>query len=211
MESETISILIPTYNNAGVFSDCLESVVNQTYKNLIVIVLDDASTDNTKEIVSNFKDKINIIYHKNNVNLGRGESRNKILNLSNTRLSCWLDSDDYMHPEKIEKQYNFFKKNDNCNFLATPMYDKISDNEYVLGTSTYEKIKNITLENLKNINHIPHPTVMFKTEIAKKFGFRSNFKRNEDWDFYLRIYSEGYKVDVIPDILYYYGGKCLVI
>lgn len=50
---------------------------------------------------------------------------------------------------------------------------------------------------------------MFITETAKKFGFNTSLNREEDWDFYLRIYSEGYRVDVIPNILYFYGGKCL--
>ena len=209
MELETINILIPTYNNGHLISDCLESVVNQTYKNIHVIILDDASTDNTKEIVSKFENKIKISYYRNDINLGRGGSRNKILSLSDSRISCWLDSDDYMHPEKIEKQHEYFIDNKDCNFLATPMYQKISDNHCVEGSSTYEKIKSVTLENLKTCNHIPHPTIMFITNTAKKFGFNTSLNREEDWDFYLRIYSEGYRVDVIPNILYFYGGKCL--
>lgn len=201
---ETITILIPTYNVSNKLRKCLESVVNQTYKNLKVIILDDNSTDNTKEIVDLFRNKLDIEYFKNDVNLGRGASRNKILELSKTRLSCWLDSDDYIHPEKIEKQYNFFKSNGSCTFLATPMFDCISENEHRFGYSTYERIKGINLDNLKIINHIPHPTVMFITEIAKEIKFKNELIRNEDWDFYIRLYEKGYKVDVIPETLYYY-------
>ena len=154
-------------------------------------------------MVNSFKDKLDILYVKNEKNLGRGASRNKILGLSDTRLSCWLDSDDYMHEEKIEKQYDFFSKNPNCSFLATPMYDT-QPNKILPGASNYEKIKNINLENLRTVNNIPHPTVMFITEIAKKIGFNSALNRNEDLDFYIRLYESGYKVDVIPEILYYY-------
>jgi glycosyltransferase involved in cell wall biosynthesis len=200
---EKITILIPSYNNGSKLFRCLDSVYKQTYKNIKVILLDDCSTDNTEEIVNSFRDRLDILYVRNENNLGRGASRNKIISLSETRISCWLDSDDYMHEEKIEKQYEFFSKNSNCKFLATPMYDTRL-NEMLLGNSNYEKIKNVTLENLKIVNHIPHPTVMFVTEIAKKIGFNTTLNRNEDLDFYIRLYESGYKVDVIPDILYYY-------
>jgi glycosyltransferase involved in cell wall biosynthesis len=171
-----------------------------------VVLLDDGSTDNTKEIADSFKEKIDLLYIKNEYNLGRGASRNKILGLSDTRLSCWLDSDDFMHTEKIEKQYDFFKNNENCTFLATPMFDLISETEFKLGYSSYDFIKNVTLESLSIVNHIPHPTVMFVTEVARKFNFNTELNRDEDLDFYKRIYKSGYKVDVIPDVLYYYNS-----
>ena len=202
---ETITILIPTFNNAHLLTKCLNSVVSQTYKNLKVIILDDASTDNTEEIVKSFEDKLDIIYLKNEHNLGRGASRNKILSLSETRLSCWLDSDDYMDLDKIRLQYEYFSQNENCNFLATPMMSLLSETKMEPGYSGYNFIKNVTLLNLRMINHIPHPTVMFKTQMAKDLKFNENMNREEDWDFYIRLYENGYKVDVIPNLLYFYN------
>jgi len=203
---EKISILIPTYNNASKIGRCLDSALNQTYKNIKVIVLNDGSNDNTKKIVEDYLKKYdNIFYYENEKNMGRGYSRNKILELSDTRLSCWLDSDDYMHLDKIKQQYDYFVQNPECNFLATPMMCLLSETKMEPGYSNYNFIKNVNLSNLKVINHIPHPTVMFKTQIAKDLKFNQNKNREEDWDFYIRLYEMGLKVDVIPNLLYYYN------
>lgn len=203
---ETISILIPTYNNASKIGRCIESALNQTYKDIKIIILNDGSTDNTKEVVESYmKNHGNIFYYENDINRGRGYSRNRILELSDTRLSCWLDSDDYMDTEKIRIQYEYFQKHENCNFLATPMMCLLSENEMEPGYSNYEFIKNVNLLNLRMINHIPHPTVMFKTEIAKDLKFNEKMNREEDWEFYIRLYEKGYKVDVIPNLLYFYN------
>jgi len=203
---ETISILIPTYNNAPKLGRCIESALNQTYKDIKIIVLNDGSTDDTKEIIEGYlKNHNNIFYYENDGNKGRGYSRNRILELSDTRLSCWLDSDDYMDLDKIKQQYDYFLKNENCNFLATPMMCLFPENKMGPGYSGYDFIKNVTLSNLKILNHIPHPTVMFKTQIAKDLKFNPNMNREEDWDFYIRLYEKGYKVDVIPNLLYFYN------
>jgi glycosyltransferase involved in cell wall biosynthesis len=203
---EIISILIPTYNNASKISRCLDSAVGQTYKNVKIIVLNDGSTDNTKEVVMEYVNKYdNVFYYENEVNKGRGYSRNRILDFVDTRLSCWLDSDDYMALDKIEIQYEYFVNNPECNLLATPMMCLLPDNKMEPGYSNYDFIKNVNLSNLKIINHIPHPTVMFKTEVVKNLKFNENMNREEDWDLYLRLYKNGMKVDVIPQLLYYYN------
>lgn len=203
---ETISILIPTYNTAHKIGRCLDSAVNQTYKNIKIIVLDDGSTDNTESVVIDYVRKYdNVFYHKNEKNMGRGYSRNKILDLSDTKLSCWLDSDDYMSLDKIAVQYDYFINNPECNFLATPMMCLMSEDTMKPGYSNYDFIKNVNLSNLRGVNHIPHPTVMFKTEIAKNLRFNENMNREEDWDFYIRLYENGLKVDVIPQLLYFYN------
>lgn len=203
---ETISILIPTYNNASKIRRCLDSAINQTYKDIKVIVLNDGSTDETEEIVMEYVKKYNnVFYHKNETNMGRGYSRNKILSLSDTRLSCWLDSDDYMALDKVQQQYEYFLNNPDCCFLATPMMCLMSEDRMEPGYSNYNFIKNVNLLNLRMVNHIPHPTVMFKTEIARNLKFNENMNREEDWDFYIRLYESGLKVDVIEPLLYYYN------
>jgi glycosyltransferase involved in cell wall biosynthesis len=205
---ETIAILIPTYNNETTIKRAIESALNQTYKNLIIIVLNDASTDNTAEVVQEIiKDNPNVYYFENENNMGRGYSRNKIMDISLTRLSCWLDADDYMDENKIARQYEFFLNNNDCDFLATPMKIFFNDGKIDSCGSTYEKIKEVTLENLIQVNHIPHPTVMFKTLLAKALRFNDSKKVDEDWDFYIRLYILGYKVHVLTDELYYYNMK----
>ena len=136
--------------------------------------------------------------------MGRGFSRNKLLNLSNTKYSCWCDIDDYMHPQKIEKQINHMIEN-KITFLSTEMFDIDNEGNVVgVGCNKKDDIEGLTFEKLNHVNKINHPTVIFKTEIAKKIGFNENLKFNEDWDFYKKLYSSGHRVNCLPEPLYYY-------
>lgn len=205
---ETITILIPTFNNEQTIERCINSALKQTYENILIIVLNDGSTDKTGDIVKTMAQKHNnIYYYELEKNMGRGYSRNVLLDMSNTRLSCWLDADDYIDENKIKLQYEYFLQNENCDFLATLMILFYNDGKLEHLDSTYEVIKNITLEKLLQSNEIPNPTVMFKTLIAKALRYRNEKVAEEDWDFYIRLYILGYKVDVIPNTLYYYNMK----
>lgn len=195
-----VDILIATYNSDKTLKRCLDNIFKQTYKDINVIVLDDGSTDNTYEIVS----KYDIKYYKNETNKGRGYSRNRLLELSESKYACWCDADDYMLPDKIEKQVEYLQKNTNCNFLSTEMLDM--KNELIIGNgcNKAKDINSLTLDILRKSNCINHPTVLFNVDVAKEIGFRE-MKRNEDWDFYIRLYENGYKVDAIPEKLYVYN------
>jgi len=199
----TISVLIPSYNSAQYINRCIESILNQSYQDLKILFLNDGSKDNTLEILKNFNsDKIE--YYANTENKGRGYSRNKLLNLSKTKYSVWCDVDDWMHEKKLEKQINYFIGN-NCNFLATEMYDCDNYGNIVgNGINKKENIESLNYSKLLNTNCINHPTVMFETELARKIGFNENLRRDEDWDFYKKLYNEGYKVECLGEPLYYY-------
>lgn len=196
-----VQILIPCYNGSKTIQRCLESALKQTYKDIEIIFLDDCSTDNTAEIAK----KYNIRYYKNDINLGRGGSRNKLLDLATSEYCCWLDADDYMLPDKIKKQINYITYNNKCNFLATEMYDMTSNMIVGAGGNKAHMMNSLTLETLRKSNCINHPTVMFRLETAKKIRFKDNMKFNEDWDFYIRAYENGFKVVAIPEKLYVYN------
>lgn len=197
-----ISILTPFYNSERYLKTCIESVLNQTYTDFEFLLLDDGSTDNSVDIVKSYSDDRIKLFH-NEKNMGRGYSRNILLDLSNTELSCWCDADDFMLPTKLEKQYNYFKENE-CFFLATEMYDMRDSIIVGSGCNKYYMINDLTLEKLKVSNCINHPTVMFKTEIAKKLRFKNDMTFNEDWDFYIRLYEIGYNVNCLEEKLYVY-------
>lgn len=95
------SIIIPTYNRAKFIAKAIESVIKQTYENWELIVIDDASTDNTKDLVSSFNDN-RIRYERNSINLERSASRNKGIELSWGEYICFLDSDDHYKENCLE-------------------------------------------------------------------------------------------------------------
>lgn len=107
MEVE-VSVVIPTYNRAGFLPDAIESILCQSFKDYEIIIVDDGSTDNTKQVLKPYLDKIKYICKKNG---GVSSARNRGIREANGRWIAFLDSDDYWKPEKLEQQLNFIKKN----------------------------------------------------------------------------------------------------
>ena len=105
-----VSVIMPSYNTASYIKETIQSVLNQTYTNWELIIVDDCSTDNTEDVLSFFNDK-RIRFFKNGKNSGAAISRNKALREARGQWIAFLDSDDLWLPNKLEKQINFMKNN----------------------------------------------------------------------------------------------------
>lgn len=108
--NDLVSIIMPSYNTASYIKKTIQSVLDQTYRNWELIIVDDCSTDNTDEVVASIKDE-RIKYLKNEINSGAAVSRNRALREAQGRWIAFLDSDDLWMPEKLEKQITFMAKN----------------------------------------------------------------------------------------------------
>lgn len=108
--NELVSIIMPSYNTGKYIAESIKSVINQTYTNWELIIVDDCSTDNTDSVVAGFKDE-RIKYFKNEINSGAAVSRNKAFEKVTGKWIAFLDSDDLWLPEKLEKQLHFMKEN----------------------------------------------------------------------------------------------------
>lgn len=110
--SKVVSIITPTYNCAQFIGETIESIQAQTYENWEMIIVDDYSTDNTKEIVEQYqKDDSRIQYYSLPKNSGAAEARNEALSRAKGRWIAFLDSDDLWTPEKLERQIKFMEEN----------------------------------------------------------------------------------------------------
>ena len=105
-----VSIITPAYNSEKFIAETIQSVLAQTYQNWELLIVDDCSTDKTAEIISRFQDS-RIKYFHNYTNKGSAFSRNLALQKAKGKWIAFLDSDDLWHPEKLEKQIEFMKKN----------------------------------------------------------------------------------------------------
>lgn len=103
------TIIIPTYNRALFIKNAIETVLNQTFKNFELVIIDDGSTDNTKNIVTNIRD-IRIIYHYQE-NQERSAARNKGISLAKGKFVCFLDSDDGFYNNHLETLYSLIQLN----------------------------------------------------------------------------------------------------
>ena len=122
MEKETISVIVPVYNVESYLEECVESIINQTYKNLEIILVDDGSTDNSSKICDDFSKKdtrIKVIHKENG---GIGKARNSGVELATGEYFAFIDSDDCIKETFIEELYKLLKETDSdiagCRFYG---------------------------------------------------------------------------------------------
>lgn len=131
MENELISVIVPIYNVDKYLKRCLDSIINQTYKNLEIILIDDGSTDKSGQICDNYKRKDNriVVIHKENG--GLSSARNKGLDIAKGDLISFIDSDDYLELNMFEELINDMNKNDSDISICNYYYVK-NDNKKIM-------------------------------------------------------------------------------
>ena len=194
-----VSVIIPTHNSSKYIKECILSVVNQTYNNLEIIIIDDKSNDNTLDIIKSIKDKrIEIIELEENVYTGI--ARNKGIDSSTGEYICFLDSDDYILPDKIEKQVKYMEDN-NYDFTYTNfIYLKENDKKH------YAKLpKKLDYKHaLKNTAILTSTVMLNMKKLAKEDIYMPNLKRGQDTACWWKILKKGYIAYNIPEYLTYY-------
>lgn len=180
--NDLVSIIMPSYNTAKYIAESIQSVLNQTYTNWELIIVDDCSTDNTDDVVKPYLIDTRISYLKNSKNSGAAVSRNRALREAKGKWIAFLDSDDLWLPEKLEKQIAFMKNND-YHFSYT-RYIEIDEEskpngKYVAGP------KRITKHGMYNYCWPGCLTVMYD---AEKIGIVqiSDLKKNNDYAMWLK-------------------------
>lgn len=181
-ETGLVSIIMPSYNTAPYIKETVQSVLDQTYINWELIIVDDCSTDNTDEVLSTIKDE-RIRYFKNEKNSGAALSRNMALREAKGQWIAYLDSDDLWLPEKLEKQIDFMEKNRYA--FSYTNYEEID----VDGNKTGVKVtgpKKITKTGMFNYCWPGCLTVMFD---ATKIGLVQieDIKKNNDYAMWLKV------------------------
>ena len=194
--SERVSVIIPTYNRASYIRDAIESVLVQTYPVFEIIVVDDGSTDNTREIVCQYGDPVIYICQKNG---GPGSARNKGLQNARGDFIAFLDSDDIWTPQKVEIQIDFFRKNPHVDLVFGHMANFSDTNTNnvepeILNQEVYNYFRNNSYDPKYALDYliiediIPTPSVMLKSNCLNKVGFfNENLLCAEDYDYWLRF------------------------
>lgn len=189
-----VSIIIPTYNNANTICRSVDSCINQTYGNIEIIVIDDGSTDNTKEVLSKYNsdERFKYIYQDNQE---RSTARNHGLDVAKGKYIQFLDSDDEIYPTKIEKQVNFLDANPEYFLVYCGVEYK---NELGQITHTLEpKINgNIDYKILNNNFFAIHSPLFHNSDIR----FNQQINRLEDWMYWIDL-TKNKNVFYISDLL----------
>jgi len=186
-----ISVIIPTYNKAQYLGEAIKSVLNQTYKNIEIIIIDDGSTDKTREVVKSFDDE-GIIYFSQE-NKGPASARNTGIKKAKGKYIAFLDSDDLWLKEKLKRQIDFMEKNSEIGLMGTACYE-ITDKGRIIGKKIFPVKNEILQKDLIKYNPFIQSSVMTKREVFDKVGlYDENFRESEDYDLWLRIASQ-YKI-----------------
>jgi glycosyltransferase involved in cell wall biosynthesis len=211
MDKNLVSVVIPTYNTSNFLIKAIQSVINQTYKNWELIIVDDGSTDQTRQIVEEFQKKDSRIKYFFQNNKGQGAARNLGIKNASGNYIAFLDSDDEFFENKLERVISYFKKDKNIGFIYT---DAIIIGDYLYKKRRSEIVTpysgKIYTKLLFN-NFITTSTVVVKREVLQNCGSfdESDLLRNfEDYDLWLRI-AKKYKIEYIPEVLvkYYFVPK----
>ncbi len=178
-----ISIITPLHNSGATIHVCISSVLSQSYTNWELLIIDDNSTDNSKDIIDPLiqNDK-RIKYFRLNENMGAGYTRNYGISKARGKYITFLDSDDIWLPEKLSKQYHFMEEND-IDFSYTP-YEIIDSKERQIKTFTPRQKVNYNMI-LKTCD-IGCSTVMYNCEKLGK-QYMELIKRGQDYTLWLRI------------------------
>jgi glycosyltransferase involved in cell wall biosynthesis len=181
----SVTAIIPTFRSEKEVMRAIESVLNQSSPVNEIIVVDDASDDQTVRVVRNFAathPQIRLIV--NDQNLGPGQSRNAAWNLATSEYLAFLDADDTWHPKKIELQREWFRANSSEVICGTRHcivnQDDVSDDD--------EIFSQFSIEDLLRRNRFTTPSVMLRRDIPLRFN--SKLRLSEDYLLWMEIASE---------------------
>lgn len=201
--NEKVSIIIPAFNCNKTIERCIESVLNQTYSKLEIIVINDGSNDNTLDKIEKYNKKILII---NKENTGPSETRNIGIDKATGKYVFFLDSDDYLHPKAIEillKQISDDIDIVRCNYYFVKNKKILMNNKF----PSFKEVNSKEMLNKYMMQNSIWNTVwgqLIKMEHCKKVRFDKNIRIGEDLLFNYQLYSKIKMIKCINLPLYYY-------
>ena len=177
-----VSVIMPSWNTGKFIAESIQSVIDQTYKNWELLIVDDCSTDNTDQVVASFNDD-RIRYLKNKKNSGAALTRNKAIREARGEWIAFLDSDDLWFPKKLERQIKFMKKNNLV--FSYHEYVKIDEeskqlNIYVSGPRV------VTKRKMYNYGYPGCLTFMYSAKYMGMIQIK-DIKKNNDYAILLKL------------------------
>ncbi|MEX0780305.1 MAG: glycosyltransferase family 2 protein [Balneolales bacterium] len=198
--SAKISVIIPTFNRAQIISRSIKSVLNQTFQDFEIWIIDDASTDDTKKVVTSFKEQ-KIRYHQLKENSGGAIARNVGIELSEGEFVAFLDSDDEWQPTMLEScldRYESLNIQDLIIFSKLLMDNKVTKKVFPENIYQGGDLSEYIFCQQGLVSTI---TLFMPKYVAKNLMFKEGLIKHQDYDFVLRAYREKVKFTMIDKVL----------
>ncbi|MDD4489406.1 MAG: glycosyltransferase family A protein [Paludibacter sp.] len=196
----SVSILMPVYNAELYLSEAIQSMLNQTYTDFELIILDDCSTDNSAAVVHAFSDT-RIVYHRNEVNSGLANNLNTGLKLAKGKYIARMDGDDISLPHRLQTQVDFLESHPDIDLCSCAMQMFGADNQLWIRDRDPEQVK-ITM---MFYSAVLHASSVFRRDVFEKNNLYYNQETfpAEDYDLWARAAFYCRMVN-LPDVMYLY-------
>lgn len=202
MKKPLVSVLMPAYNAEKYIGEAIESILNQTFKDFEFIIIDDASTDGTWEVIQRYAKKDRrIISLQNDSNKKICKTLNRGIKMAKGKYIVRMDADDWSFPDRIQKQVDFMEKNTRHTISGGSML--ITDeNLHPYALRTYPSSDSLLRRKIMRYSPFSHPAVIYRTDLAKKIG-GYHMLYAEDIELYLNLGKYGLFGN-LPDTLIKY-------
>ena len=205
--SHLVSVLIPAYNHERWVTECLESVLQQTYQNIEVLVLDDFSPDRTFEIVSAIRDP-RLSCSRNVKNLGISRTFNALLEQAAGDFIAFIGSDDCWEPSKLQKQVEFLTANPSFDFCFTEALTLDENSNRGPSSPLFDYQNRTRSEWLLRLffgNTLNGPSALVRRSVLKRFGLlNTSLRQLQDYDLWVRYLTRGCLFFIINEPLTLY-------
>jgi O-antigen biosynthesis protein len=192
LKNSKVSVIIPVFNDSKYIEAAINSVFNQTYNNYEIIIIDDGSTDNTRDLLKSFEDQILYVYQENK---GSAAARNFGIRLAKGELISFLDADDYWRmPEKLEKQVACFAEDSSLGCINTGWHLVDEEGNHLKTVQPWHKAPELNLETWLKQKCVRTSAMMFRRQWLEKVGgFDEELRQSHDVDLILRLSLAGCK------------------
>lgn len=194
-----VTVLLPTYNCEAYVRESIQSILDQTFPDFELVIIDDASTDGTVQIIKEFDDPRICLIQKEK-NTGYTDSLNHGIDIAKGVYIARMDADDISVPSRLEKQVNFLETHKDV-VLCGSWYQEIPTQHIAQLPCSHEAIKVSMLSS----NAICHPSVMFRKDffIQHQLYYNRDFEPAEDYELWTRLLALG-EINNLPEVLIYY-------
>ncbi len=204
MHTPVISVLMAIYNGERFAKEAIESILDQTFTDFELILIDDCSTDNTLQIMKQYDDP-RVVIIENERNLGLARSLNRGLEVAQGKYIARMDADDISMPNRFSKQIEYLEKHFDIDICGSWIKSiDINGNSIIFGKCKYPLSSNVINCYLLFQNPVAHPTVIFRKRIFQKIdNYNPEFNIAQDYDLWTRTIGNC-KIANIPDFLLKY-------
>ncbi|MET0634851.1 MAG: glycosyltransferase [Chitinophagaceae bacterium] len=202
MDNPSISVILPAYNCERFIERSVKSVLEQSFTDFELIIIDDGSTDNTAAVIGKFNDP-RIRFLQNEKNSGLVFTLNRGIDASTGKYIARMDGDDISLPFRFATQFSYLENNPATDMISS-VADLISEDDQPLGEWSDDR-NHLTARAIRNFlpkdNCIVHPAVLIRTALLKQYRFRREQSQAEDYDLWLRLAADGVKIEKINEPL----------